>query len=65
MAGDGNWMEKAFGKNKGGLHRATGTPTGKKIPTAKVRKAAKSGDSHVRHMAQAAKNASRSRGRKG
>jgi hypothetical protein len=51
------WMEKAFSKNKGGLHRATHTPEGEKIPAYKVSKAANSSDPHVRHMAQAAKNA--------
>jgi len=52
-----NWMEKAFAHNKGGLHRATHTPQGQKIPEKKVYRAAHSKDPHVRHMAQAAENA--------
>lgn len=54
----GHWMERAFAKNKGGLHRALDVPEGKTIPKAKVAKAAHSSDSHLRHQAQAAKNAS-------
>lgn len=53
---DGKWASKAFGSNKGGLHRATGTPEGKPIPVYRVKKAAHSKDSHVEHMAQAAIN---------
>lgn len=53
---DGKWAGKAFGSNKGGLHRATGTPEGKPIPPYRVRKASHSKDSHVQHMAQAAIN---------
>lgn len=53
---DGKWAEKAFAGNKGGLHRATRTPAGKSIPVYRVKKAAASGDSHVKHMAQAAEN---------
>lgn len=37
-----NWIAGAV-KNKGGLHRSLGIPTGKKIPAAKVAKAAKMG----------------------
>jgi len=55
MAAD--WMEKAFGHNKGGLHRATNTPSGQKIPKKKLYKALDSEDAHTRHMAQAAANA--------
>lgn len=53
---DGKWAGKAFAGNKGGLHRATGTPEGKPIPVYRVKKAAHSKDSHVQHMAQAAIN---------
>ena len=52
-----HWMQKAFAGNKGGLHRATHTPAGEKIPASKIYRAANSKDPHVRHMAQAAKNA--------
>lgn len=41
MAGK-NWIAGAT-KNKGGLHRATGTPQGEKIPASKMRKAASGG----------------------
>lgn len=58
---DGKWASKAFGNNKGGLHRATGTPAGKTIPSYRVTRAAHSQDSHVRHMAQAAINIDPSR----
>lgn len=54
----GHWMERAFAHNKGGLHRALHVPEGKTIPKAKVEKAAHSSDSHLRHQAQAAENAS-------
>ena len=38
----GNWIAGAV-QNKGGLHRATGTPLGQTIPAAKVAKAAAGG----------------------
>jgi hypothetical protein len=57
-----NWMARAFAKNKGGLHRALGVAEGRAIPAAKMAAATKSKDAHVRHMAQAAMNARRSRG---
>lgn len=52
-----DWMEKAFSKNKGGLHRATNTPQGQKIPEKKLYGALHSKNSHVEHMAEAAANA--------
>lgn len=55
-----HWMKKAFGKNKGGLHKALHVSKDKKIPKEKLNKATHSKDSHVRHMAQAAKNAQES-----
>lgn len=64
MASNDMWMEKAFAHNKGGLHRATHTPAGKTIPAYRVKKAETSPDPHVRHMAQAAENASGVRKRK-
>lgn len=36
------WMQKAFGKNPGKLHRNLGVPQGQKIPASKLR-AAKAG----------------------
>lgn len=35
------WMQKAFAKNKGALHRQTGTPAGEDIPSEKLAAAAK------------------------
>ncbi len=37
------WMQKAFSKNKGALHRQLGVPEGKMIPAGKLNKAAKKG----------------------
>lgn len=39
----------------GGLHTATGTPKGQKIPQAKIVKASQSKSPHVRRMAASAK----------
>ena len=50
------WAGKAFAKNEGGLHRATGTPEGKPIPVYRVKRAAASGTPHEKKMAQAAIN---------
>jgi hypothetical protein len=50
-----NWIQKTH-MNKGGLHRATGTPMGKNIPKAKVERAAHSSSPHMAHMGQAALN---------
>ena len=49
-------LSDAFDSNKGGLHRATGTPENQPIPVGKVKAAAHSKDSHLHHMAQAAIN---------
>lgn len=39
-----DWISKAINpKNKGALHRELGVPMGKKIPAAKLAKAAKAG----------------------
>jgi len=37
-----NWIAGAVGKNPGALHRSLGVPEGKKIPEAKIEKAANS-----------------------
>lgn len=42
--------------HKGRLHRALGVPEGEKIPASKIEEAARSHDSHLRHMANFAKN---------
>ena len=47
------WIAKAT-QNKGGLHRATGTPEGEKIPEKKIRKAEHSDSPKVRKEAQLA-----------
>ena len=31
------WMQKAFGKHKGALHKALGVPEGEKIPVEKLK----------------------------
>lgn len=54
------WMQKAFSKNKGALHRQLGVPIGKKIPTAKLNAAAKKGGK-LGQRARAAKNANPAR----
>jgi len=38
---DGHWIQKAVGKDKGGLHRSLGIPIGKKIPKSDIRAAEK------------------------
>lgn len=50
------WAAEAFGKNKGGLHRATNTPRGEKIPESKIQTALHSKNLHVKRMALAAHN---------
>ena len=49
-----NWIAKAT-KNKGGLHRATGTPEGQKISAKKMAKAANSKSPKVRKEVALAK----------
>jgi hypothetical protein len=43
MATKKKWMQKAFGKNKGALHRALGVPEDENIPPSKLKAAAKKG----------------------
>ena len=53
----GKWIQKSgVAQNKGGLHRATGTPASKPIPASKLKAALGSKNAHVRHMAQFAAN---------
>lgn len=42
------WIQKALSKGKGNLHRATGTPMGKKISAKKMAKAAHSKSPKIR-----------------
>ena len=58
------WMQKAFSKNKGKLHRRLGVKQGKKIPRAKLEAASHSKNSSLRHEAQAALNANPTRRRR-
>ena len=49
-----HWMQKAFGKNPGGLHRALHVPEGETIPADKLAAASHSKNPHVRQMANLA-----------
>lgn len=51
------WIERAVGKNPGGLHKSLGVPQGQKIPTAKITKAAQ-GTGKVAKQANLAKTLS-------
>lgn len=48
-------LKKIFNPaHRGMLHRALGVPEGQPIPRAKLAKALRSKNSHIRHMAEAA-----------
>jgi hypothetical protein len=51
-----DWMQKAFSKNKGGLHKALGVPEGEDIPVGKMEDALRAGGKKEK-MARAAVNA--------
>ena len=51
-----DWMQKAFGKNKGGLHRALGVPEDEDISVSKMADALRAGGKKEK-MARAAVNA--------
>ena len=53
---DKDWMQKAFSKNKGGLHKALGVPEGEDIPVSKMADALRAGGKKEK-MARAAVNA--------
>lgn len=55
-----NWIADAV-KNKGGLHRSLGVPSGEKIPAKKMAKAAKSGSPKVKKQVALAKTLSKLR----
>lgn len=55
MAEKKKWMQEAFGKNKGALHRALGVKEGKKIPAKKLAKASHSKSGLMRKRAALAK----------
>lgn len=63
MADDAHWMEKAFSKNKGALHRELGVPQGKKIPRAKLGRAVHA-SGKLGQRARAAANAQHAHARK-
>jgi hypothetical protein len=54
---DKKWMQKAFSKNKGKLHRELHVPEGEKIPAKKLAKAAKSKNPTMRKEVQLAETA--------
>jgi len=51
------WMQKAFSKNKGKLHRELLVPEGKKIPAKKLAKASHSKNPTIRKEVALAKTA--------
>ena len=55
------WMQKAFSKNKGKLHRELGVPQGQKIPAAKIEKATHAKSGTLRKEANLAKTAAKIR----
>ncbi len=54
---DGNWMQEAFSKNKGKLHKTLNVPPGQKIPAKKLETATKSKNPITQKEAIAAQNA--------
>jgi len=53
-----NWIQKAVGKNPGGLHRSLGIPEGQKIGQKRIEKAEHSSDERTRRQAQLAETLS-------
>lgn len=51
----GKWMQRAFSKHKGALHRELHVPEGEKIPEKKLEKAAHSKNPRMRRQAALAK----------
>lgn len=50
----GNWIAKAVGENKGGLHRSLGVKQDKIIPHSKIMKAEHADNPHVAKQARLA-----------
>jgi len=48
------WMQKAFGQNKGALHRMLGIPEDETIPESTLQRASKSDNKLLRRRALAA-----------
>ena len=61
---DSHWMEQAFAKHKGALHRELGVPEGETIPPKTLAKAATKGGKEGQR-ARAAENAKPARKRRG
>ena len=53
------WMQKAFGKHPGKLHRRLHVPEGEKIPSKKLTKAEHSSDPSLRREAALARTGKR------
>jgi hypothetical protein len=51
------WVQKAFSKNRGALHRSLKVKQGEKIPEKKLDKALHSDNTKLRQRAQLAENA--------
>jgi hypothetical protein len=64
MAEKKKWMQEAFGKNPGKLHRRLGVPEGQKIPASKLASAANSKDPSLRKEAALAKTGKRFAGKR-
>ena len=58
------WMQQAFSKHPGRLHRRLHVPEGKRIPSSKLRAAAHSSDPSLRREAALAKTGKRYGGKK-
>jgi len=59
------WMQKAFGKHPGKLHRQLHVPEGEKIPASKMEKAAHSRNPELRKEAALARTGKRFGGKRG
>ena len=57
------WMQAAFGKNPGKLHRRLGVPEGQKIPESKLASASKSDDPTLRKEVALARTGKRLAGK--
>lgn len=64
MAEKKKWMQEAFGKNPGKLHRRLGVAEGKKIPEEKLASAAKSKDPSLRKEVVLARTGKRFAGKR-
>ena len=58
------WMQRAFSKHPGRLHRRLHVPEGQRIPASKLRKAAHSSDPSLRKEAALAKTGKRYGGKR-